>query len=71
MITKIDDGLVKVTGTAAMYCGLWTRCTLRKPKKCELTGRLMGIGRTVYRPITNTVERGQRVNAEVMEKHLD
>lgn len=71
MFERKEDGLVLVTGQAGMFCGLWHRTTLRKPMKCTLTGSLMAKGRTAYKPITNTYARGQRVDAEVMDRHAD
>ena len=64
-----QGGLIKVTGTAACHCGLWTRCTLRKAHRDQLTGMTLPPGTLAYRPITNSVERGQRIEAERMELH--
>ncbi len=64
-----EPGLVLVTGTAAIYCGLWSRGTARKPHVCRLSGRPIKIGDLCYRPMTNGFDRHNRVLAEVMEKH--
>lgn len=68
-IRTISNGLLKVTGTAALYCGLWTKCRARKIQTCKLTGKIIAPGDDQYRPITNGVQRGQRVKGYVMEKH--
>jgi hypothetical protein len=69
MIRTIEDGLVKVTGTAAIFCGQWSRCRARIPHVCRLSGKAIVVGDLVYRPVTNGFDRHNRVLADVMEKH--
>lgn len=68
-IRTIEDGIVRVTGTASMFCGLWVRGKARKPAFCHLSGRPILVGDLMYRPLTNGLDRPRRVLAEVMEKH--
>ena len=56
MIIRVEDGLIKVTGTAACFCGLWTRCRARQIATCKLSGKIIAPGDEQYRPITNTVK---------------
>lgn len=62
-------GLIRVTGTAAVFCGMWTKCKARDVQKCKLTGKIIAPGDEQYRPITNGVERSQRIKGYVMEEH--
>ena len=68
MVVLVAPGLVKVMGTSAMFVGMWTRCKARKRTACHLTGRPISVGDTVYRPVTNTIQRGERVTAAAMER---
>lgn len=70
MIERVNGGLVKVTGTAALFCGLWVKCLARKQSRCVLSGHLIYPHDWQYRPMTNTSARGQRVRAAAMEKYL-
>lgn len=67
-IRTIQDGLVRVTGTASLFCGLWSRGKARKSAVCHLSGQPIAVGDLIYRPVTNNIERQRRVRADVMEK---
>lgn len=71
MITRVGGGMVKVTGTAAMFCGLWTKGKARKMQVCTLTRKIIPAGHEQYRPLTNGIARTQRVKAAEMERFLD
>ena len=70
MITREGNGLVRVTGTAAIYCGMWVKCKARSNHICKLSGKAIIPGDEIYRPITNSVQRGHRVLAAKMEFYL-
>lgn len=69
MIRTIEDGLVKVTGTAALYCGTWKRVKtrIRTVQFCTLSGKVILRGDLIYRPKDRSFN--QRVLASVMEDH--
>lgn len=69
MFRTEGPGLIRVTGTAALHCGLWAKAKARKTQTCKLTRNPIPVGFECYRPITNTAARTQRVMAHVMEKH--
>lgn len=68
MFSKKSDGLIMVTGTSAMFCGLWQRCSARSSGNCVLTQAPYKPRDVVYRPLTNTQERGTRVLAAEIER---
>lgn len=68
-IRTVQDGLVRVTGTASLFCGLWSRGKARKLAICKLSGRPIVVGDLMYRPVTNGNDRMMRVHADVMEKY--
>jgi len=71
MITRETDALIRVTGTAAIFCGLWIKCLARKSSVCKLSGKMIARGEWQYRPMTNTECRTQRVKADVLENYAD
>jgi hypothetical protein len=70
MIRRVGDGLVEVTGTAAMFCGPWVKCRVRKAQTCVLTRKIIPPGAEAYRPVTNSSQRSERVKAAEMERYL-
>lgn len=61
MADRIGDGLVRHDNM------LWSRCVLRTPRKCVITGEKMAKGSVAYRPITNGYDRMNRVSAKVWD----
>lgn len=59
---KKMDGLWLVSGQAHIYNGLWVRCKARKATTCAATDQPINPGFIVYRPLTNSKERWQRVH---------
>ena len=49
---------------------IWSKCMLRKPMKCVITGETMPKGTIVYRPTTNGCNRNHRMKATELEKYL-
>lgn len=49
---------------------IWSKCKLRKPMKCYLSGEMMPAGTEVYRPITTGYNRGHRFKASLLETYL-
>lgn len=74
MIKRLSDGLVAITGTAAVYCGMWQRTKARKVayyRTCRFSGRAIVAGDLVYRPMTNGDIRNQRLLADEVERRID
>jgi hypothetical protein len=69
MIRTISPGMIQVTGSAILFCGPWAQTVARKGAWCKLSGRRIMRGDKIYRPVTNALERSQRVLAEVLERH--
>ena len=52
-------------------CGrqIWTRCTVRTHKPCEITGRDLH-GMAAFRPVTNQNNRMCRIDARLVDKAI-
>lgn len=56
----LAEGVLRVdSGTYGLQ--LWTRCKLRKSKKCGSCGQQIGVRDQAYRPITNAGNRMDRL----------
>lgn len=49
---------------------IWSKCVLRKPMTCRITGETMPKGTVAYRPTTNGLNRMHRMKASELEKYL-
>jgi len=47
---------------------LWSKIKLRKSKKCVVTGEMIEKGSMAFRPITNAINRMDRISEKGMEK---
>jgi hypothetical protein len=54
-------GLIFVSGLSRTHTGVWSRCTVKNPFTCKISGKAFGSGVTAYRPMTNTKNRMHRI----------
>jgi hypothetical protein len=53
-IWRVSDTVVKVTGTAELFCGDWHLTTARKARRCRWSGRQIAAGEECYKPDTGS-----------------
>lgn len=69
MIERKEKGLILIGGHASIQPGLWIIGTARPRgfKRCVWSGSAIVKGDRVYRPLSNSNLRGQRILADVAE----
>jgi hypothetical protein len=63
-------GLIFVSGLSRTHTGVWSRCTVKNPFTCKISGKAFGSGVTAYRPMTNTKNRMHRIAGSSILDHL-